>query len=134
MKVFLTLWYIDSARKSDDIVIVDPNEVVDRDFSEARAVLLGRAVAAKEGNVHSGLIMRAVTASNTAGLSLPETDSPCLPFSISKSPVHHLFSITVRLSRSSGLNEDIEGCSAYDLRNGKSAERTMPVFMMPGLA
>ena len=90
-------------------------------------------MAVRAGNVHSGLTIRDVTASRIAGRSLPVTDSPCLPLSISNNPVHHLLRMTVLRSRSSGLKDNVEwvfGVGSQerqkDRANNGSLEGTRP--------
>ena len=89
----------DSVKKSE---VVDLRDVVDLDFREG----FGDRDGLIDGEtLHSGRTMIAEIASKMVGLSLPETDSPFLPFIISRRPVHHRFSTFTLRSKSSGLNE-----------------------------
>jgi len=63
------------------------------------------------------------TASRYTGLSVPDMDWLCLPFSMSSNPVHHLLSMFTRRSRSSGLKLLMFFMGWGRLRNGTSEER-----------
>lgn len=101
--MFRMLWCIDSMRKS---VPVDSRDVLELEIG----VRTLRAVSVEDddddvckvGIRHSGLIMMPTMASKNTGLSTPLKDWLVLPLRTSRSPVHHLFKIFIRLSRSSG--------------------------------
>lgn len=107
MKVFRTLWCTDSDRKSDSA------EAIDVDECDLGSELLSIKGAYGEGCArHSGLSMIPTIAWRICGLSDPEIDWLFLPLIISSNPVHHLFKMLVRRSRSSGLILVLEGCDA----------------------
>lgn len=97
-------------RKSEAL---DARDVVEVDRSIAgEGFLLAKAQNGEGKSRHSGLSIMPVMPSSMAGLSVPEMDWLFLPCSISSKPVHHLFKMTVRRSRSSARSFCIEGCEA----------------------
>jgi hypothetical protein len=114
--------------KSDPL---ESNEVVDLDFGMDGLFDGGVSNGVSEGNGgarHSGRTMIPATASRKTGRSIPDTDWLLFPFSISKRPIHHLFNITIRRSRSSARMMRFDGWCAYRPRKGSRHVRITLAF------
>ena len=131
MNMFRTFCLIVSLRKSESS---DSREFVDLDLGMEAGWEISLGIALKPGAVHSGLDMIMLTDSRKAGLSDSDINWLLFPCSISSRAVHHLFRITVRLSRSSARRDVIEGWRAYLWRKGSRIVRRTFDFCMLGFA
>jgi hypothetical protein len=98
--MFRTLWYTDSAKKSEAPEEREEVELVV--IVDAVSALFARAQKGEGDNLHSGLSMTPAIPSSIAGRSVPDIDKLFLPESSSSRPVHQPFKMFARLSRSSG--------------------------------